>query len=571
MRGVHLLAAIVGAAIFSSMASEEVVTLRNERPKETTLGEAAHTGTPGADCWRIKSLTRVNGPREGQEWKVTKIKFYESEDGTGDALTGTALSSGDQTTGGECTDSCGVGPQGTGAFCDNGWRDNVTESNRDCVAFAKMAGGEQCRFHGFTDFGSGKANDNCCDCGGGDITGESTLQAAANAFADDDTVWQAKRKDAGEYIGLQLDAATTVRSMRVMQTDFENGVKAAVLEKSVAGSDGICSYWARVAEFPDFPKSYGAEESFSWKSLDQDTAPGAGSYSDVFQIRSRADPRYCVGVQKADSEKNLPRGAFQSFFDIDAKLELQLCEVKNKIQYFYLDDKGRLFNIYKSGLYMASNVAGTYVEGGNIKMTTCPTEGCPDPSESSDVTTAGFSITEEGFFRSSNHQNFIMKPETSGASTDATPNLMVVTACTTETDPVKPAELEDCPANTDAQFDLVPMFTIANQKQAVNCAPYSHTYNKEPEDVTSDTNAEAKAKAQVACALDDTCKVYMFGSSDAPEAAHQQKAWLCSALDVVYNGKVGYSLGFRAGNNNEEEAAELDSFDKALTAVSLER
>ena len=37
------------------------------------------------------------------------------------------------------------------------------------------------------------------------------------------------------------------------------------------------------------------------------------------------------------------------------------------------------------------------------------------------------------------------------------------------------------------------------------------------------------------------------------------QAWFCTGLDVVYSGKSGYQIGFRAQNINEEakEAKEL--------------
>merc|ERR1711959_762357 len=48
-------------------------------------------GLNTASCWRLKSLVRSNGPRQGFEWSVTKLELYTSSDASGDALTGETI------------------------------------------------------------------------------------------------------------------------------------------------------------------------------------------------------------------------------------------------------------------------------------------------------------------------------------------------------------------------------------------------------------------------------------------------------------------------------------------------
>merc|ERR1712166_1723507 len=43
------------------------------------------------------------------------------------------------------------------------------------------------------------------------------------------------------------------------------------------------------------------------------------------------------------------------------------------------------------------------------------------------------------------------------------------------TDPDVAAEIEQCPDNIQGQWELLPMFALEAGKEAINCAPYSHT------------------------------------------------------------------------------------------------
>merc|ERR1711918_23621 len=131
-----------------------------------------------------------------------------------------------------------------------------------------------------------------------------------------------------------------------------------------------------------------------------------------------------------------------------------------------------------------------------------------------------------------------------------------VSACGTTS--VGPGDFEQCPDKQNAQYDLVPLFTVMPGKKAVNCAPYSHSH---PDDLAPMALPNAW-EAQRRCAADKTCMVYMYVDADAADAPAEDrgKAWFCTALDVVYSGKTGYQLGFRALNLESEEKAESEAF-----------
>ena len=74
--------------------------------------------------------------------------------------------------------------------------------------------------------------------------------------------------------------------------------------------------------------------------------------------------------------------------------------------------------------------------------------------------------------------------------------------------------LKDCKDKVNSQFDLVPLFTVAKGKQAVNCAPYSHSHP----DKLKPTPVKSQAEAQQKCAADKSCKFYMYIDSDAADA-----------------------------------------------------
>merc|ERR1712028_4179 len=53
-----------------------------------SLEDPEPEGTNKATCWRLRSLVRSNGPRQGYEWTLTKFELVASSDASGDPLTG---------------------------------------------------------------------------------------------------------------------------------------------------------------------------------------------------------------------------------------------------------------------------------------------------------------------------------------------------------------------------------------------------------------------------------------------------------------------------------------------------
>merc|ERR1711959_857164 len=407
---VFLLASLCVAAVATNTNDQSALV-------ETLADNEAQAPAEGNDvarCWRIKSLVRGNGPREGFEWQVVAAKFFTSEDGSGTPLTGEAMSSGDQV----ATDPAGK---------------------------------------------DGKA---------------------ANAFdGKDDTAWVAKRMDAGEYVGLKLAEAKEVKSVRIKQLDEAHGVRAAVLEKSQD-----CEYYARVAEFPEFPKSYGKDHLFSFAGL-YETPPG------VFQIRSRHNVNVCLGVEIPESEKEDVEGGIpQKSFDEGAKVELQYCNIDVVPQYFSFDPDGKIVSAQNNAMVLTlPDAAGkaSPKEGGAVVMKECK-DGCPD------INSAFRLDRVEGLLVHKKAVGMVLQP-TGGALKKKTP--IITSECAKDG---KAATLHECKDKTFAQFDLIPLFTIEKNKKANNCAPYSHTAKLKPLHVPN------QKEAQRLCAKDPDCTVYMY-------------------------------------------------------------
>merc|ERR1711865_298728 len=69
-----------------------------------SLEDPEPEGTNKATCWRLRSLVRSNGPRQGYEWTLSKFELFASSDASGDPLTGEVMTS----SVGEVTDEDGV-------------------------------------------------------------------------------------------------------------------------------------------------------------------------------------------------------------------------------------------------------------------------------------------------------------------------------------------------------------------------------------------------------------------------------------------------------------------------------
>jgi len=468
-------AALLCAALTCAVEVPEILPLGSE--SQILLSdsiEAPEEGLNVAECWRIKSLYRCNGNREGLEWAISSLQMFTTDDCSGPYLNGTSFSSGDA----KASDPAGRDGQSQNAFDTN-----------------------------------------------------------------PKTVWQAKRLDAGEYLGLKLPQAKEVRCIKVKQDGIQHGVRSAVLEKSPD-----CQIYGRVTEFPTFPDSY--------DKLSTHEVPSLGIVpAGVFQIRSRVNMGKCVGLEVPEAElEDVAAFIPQKNFDDGAKLEIQTCSMPTIPQYFYFDTEKRIASAKDPGMVVAvpaaeargaegQEVPQSPQEGGGVVIKRCD-KGCK-------TLNSAFKMNEkEGLIIHRATSNFILEP-TKGAFADKT--AIITTACTD-------GDFANCKDKTSARWDLVPLFTVIPGKKAVNCGPYSHHHPStlQPKAVANE------AEAQQLCAADKKCTVYMYVEPDAADATASErgKAWLCWSLDVVYSGKSGYKLGFKAKPQNfieeEQQAAKYE-------------
>jgi hypothetical protein len=82
---------VLAVAVPVDLNAEDRLVALSELDAEDPVAPAESEGINTASCWRIKSLVRTNGPRQGFEWAVTKLELYTSSDATGTALAGEAI------------------------------------------------------------------------------------------------------------------------------------------------------------------------------------------------------------------------------------------------------------------------------------------------------------------------------------------------------------------------------------------------------------------------------------------------------------------------------------------------
>lgn len=271
----------------------------------------------------------------------------------------------------------------------------------------------------------------------------------------------------------------------------------------------------------------------------------------VFQIRSRHDVGLCIGPKVPTAEEpDVQMGLPQKTFDDGAQLELQMCNINTIPQFWFIKGIAKKVFSAKDTNYVLKipdaeatgdpPVDGAPIEDGQVIIKVCENQ-CPNLNSGIQLS----SITGDGLLIHKGTQYFVLAPfnNTLEAGTR-----IVTTACGTA---LQGGDLARCSDKTSAQFDLVPLFTVLPGRKAVNCAPYSHSH---PNDLAP-MAVGSEQEAQQICAADETCRVYMYVDPSSPVAGDDEKgkAWFCTKLDVVYSGKQGYSLGFRALNANEEE------------------
>jgi hypothetical protein len=336
-----------------------------------------------------------------------------------------------------------------------------------------------------------------------------------NAFdGSEDTVWESEDGEPGQWIGIKFAEPTDIQSMVMRTPDMVKGPSGVMIEKSEDGES-----WGRVVEITDM-KNWGVQDQL-YKFVPMDQLPPS-----VFSIRSQKDTSLCVGVR---TRMENPDDEDSAIIDIedDAVLEFQKCLDDTVTQWWSFDPNRGLLHNAKDAIWIAS-LNGTLAEGTNFVTNKC-TDGCPEATDNEFMYSDSI---KGGFLRSKTINNLVVSPKgelKAGAE-------VVLGTC--GDDPNMPASLDVCPDNKESQFELLPMFALEPEKEAIKCAPYSHTL-QEP------SAAASRQEAQRLCAADIKCSAYSWVDNSGEEL--QDRVYLCYALHDVHSGQVGWELGVRAG------------------------
>jgi hypothetical protein len=376
---------------------------------------------------------------------------------------------------------------------------------------------------------------------------ELTKNLPAEAMdGDESTHWRAEDKSNGQWIGVDFGDgnAQEVQSVTIKTTSASTSPPQFIIEKSTDGLE-----WARVMEFTDPKAWYDAAETYSWRSLD--SVPPS-----VFAIRSQLNPLMCIGV-KETPDANDPENGAPTPIMTGASLEIQLCDDMRTPQWWSFDQvRGLIHNAADMEWILDVNATllpdGTTGPFPNYLIGECPPcDKNVNPSCTSCVTrgyernpdAAPFGATTDlpqdvnnfeylegddgGLLKLKNgvtkpasegggqvHLDLILSPENADVNSIAVGDLVTLVSCggdeTTSGD--IPVNIEKCPTLKHAQWELLLMFNMEENKKAVNCAPYSHSH-------AAPILAETKQDAQRACAADIDCAVYNWDSG-ATKTAH---------------------------------------------------
>jgi len=417
----------------------------------TMLDETA----AGAIYWRVRSVVKV--PLEG--WVLSKIEWFETQDGSGDP----------------------------------------------------MAGGEPIA----SSFR-----------GSGDVPPNPEFAIANAVDGSYDTVWESEDGEPGQWYGVKFAEKKDIKAVTMRTPDMVKGPAACMVEKS---EDGV--NWGRVAELNDM-RDWGTKDQL-FKLVPMDLLPPS-----VFSIRSQFDTAFCVGV-KTRMENPDDEDSAIVHIEEGAQLELQKCLDDTITQWWSFDtDKGRLHNaadqIYiadMSGEAAPGSAAGTPAVDNGFAISMCR-DGCPDKTASEFMYSDS---VKGGFVRSKVAQNLVFSVK-GGEFVEGAE--IVFGTC--GSDPDVAAEIEQCPDNRQGQWELLPMFALEEGKEAIKCAPYSHT-------LATPDPAATRQEAQRLCAADLKCSAYNWANNAVADPQDADKVFLCHKLHDVHPGVDGWELGVRAG------------------------
>jgi hypothetical protein len=456
--------------------------------------DQAGVGAIGVKYWRVRSITKTNG----MEWAVTHLSFYDSAADDAQPL---AIPEG------ECTGH--EDPKPTSCMIKSSTKEVPKEdpdpSNPDKTSANLLP---------------------------------DTPHPVADAFKDgDDTYWMTNTKIKDEFIGVQFENPTDVKKIKMKVKDLAHSPPRFVVEESTDGDN-----WARAVEVTNTKDWDEKITTFSWTPMDATPAS-------VFAIRSQKDPTFCIGARPIPDPEE-PELIAPKPIDFDTQMEVQRCSDASIPQFWYFDkSNGRLHNA--AGEIYIAQVGG----GGNG---TVPTDASVAPAVGTGMSigkctnncaedqTNLFAYSESlmgGFLRLSTPgwQNLVIAAPTT-AEGGIAEGQVTIGKCGNNGN--NAAALSLCEDMTHAQWELMPMFQIENNKKAINCSPYSHS-NLEP------TSCTDRQTAQALCAKDKQCMAYNWVDSSATGDV-KEKVWLCYALHDIHlktenDDLVGWELGTRSG------------------------
>jgi hypothetical protein len=365
-------------------------------------------------------------------------------------------------------------------------------------------------------------------------TPPGTEFTADKAFdGSEDTIWESEDGEPGQWIGLKFAEKTDIQSMVMRTPDMVKGPSGVIIEKSDDGET-----WGRVAEITDM-RDWGIKDQL-YKLVPMDQLPPS-----VFAIRSQFDTAWCVGVRTRMQD---PDDEDSPIIDVEegAVLELQKCLDDTVTQWWSFDvNRGILHNAKDSIWIVKPN--GTVADGTGFSIGKC-TDGCPEADDSkwmySDSVLGGF-LRSKASVGGVEQANIVLAPKGNEFKEGVE---LVFGKC--GDDPNVPATLDTCDFK-EAQWELLPMFALEEGKEAIKCAPYSHTLQKA-------SNAATRQEAQRLCAADIKCSAYSWADSTGEQVnantgkkdggnPFADKVFLCHQLHDVHSGQTGWELGVRAG------------------------
>jgi len=449
-------------SVESSLVTSSTIDVK-ELGEAGQLGLRATEGGNGAKWWRIRAGSKTVGGQDGDEWSVSEWSIHADAAGTTEDLVQPEL-----------------------LYASSEWSACKPE-----------------------EIAKGCTSDH---------------KPVKVADADPETYWRASSVSKNEYLGIQFNSATEVRSMKIRLFNPTGGINSMApnvlaIEKSADGEA-----WAPVDIITDL-KSWGTtSQLYTWTR--EDEVP-----SSTFTIRSQEQPGLCIGIKPRyepdDVEQKRPIK-----IETDALIEIQDCVFGERAQNFALHSDGTLHSALNEE-FILHFVAGEPKAASELSVKRC-VEGCADLKAQDKFVYEG-GAEGGGLWRSdvAGKQNIVFAPKDSDL-TAGTP--LSAIACGM---PDSSALISACQSSTMARWEMSPMFKMEESKRLINCAPYSHS-------TASPAHCTTREEAQKLCAADAECVAYNWAGEDpAGEGAVANQVFLCHDMHELHNDMTGWELGVK--------------------------